>query len=252
MQVRVYDKEKNEYFKSEVYAIINSGIYEKKLVRVNDNQCDYLKFYDDFLKTSDNYEVLINTINHETSSDWIDCKNLEEFDILNVSYFGVKWLLDDIETLKKLIQGEMIPVKGSIFENNLFKKSENGYKYIETQADIDDLMNQTCGFHDTVIKSIQYISGGYVDEHKCMHLINESKVSMTLDSQITSNIELVFEGVIKLNVRPPGDNYSSEIYGASVFVDECIVYFFDDILNKIDTNYNFTWISAYSTKWKFL
>ncbi len=48
MRVRVYDKKTNTYSKSEVYAIINSGYYEKQLVLTLDDMgmclmfCDYL------------------------------------------------------------------------------------------------------------------------------------------------------------------------------------------------------------------
>lgn len=45
MRVRVHDKSTNSYFVSEVYAIINSGIFEKYLVTKKIGNSSYLKFH---------------------------------------------------------------------------------------------------------------------------------------------------------------------------------------------------------------
>ncbi len=42
MKVRVYDKSTNKYFKSEVYARINPGYYEKYLVHMPSDDGGYI------------------------------------------------------------------------------------------------------------------------------------------------------------------------------------------------------------------
>lgn len=52
MRIRVYDKHLGSYFQSEVYAIINTGYYEKYLVSVPSESGGYMKLYD-YLDKSD-------------------------------------------------------------------------------------------------------------------------------------------------------------------------------------------------------
>jgi len=63
MFVRVFDSQRNIYFKSEVYAVINSGWYEKQLVVFSVDGESYFEFFD-YLDKSD-FEapkLLINSI----------------------------------------------------------------------------------------------------------------------------------------------------------------------------------------------
>ena len=46
MRIRVYDKHLGSYFQSEVYAIINTGYYEKYLVSVPSENGGGMKGYD--------------------------------------------------------------------------------------------------------------------------------------------------------------------------------------------------------------
>ncbi len=73
MKVRVYDKTTGNYFKSEVYARINTGWYEKQLVHVPSENGGYSCFFDYLDKGEDNEspKVLINTITPDTPKEWI-------------------------------------------------------------------------------------------------------------------------------------------------------------------------------------
>ena len=265
MRVRVYDKEKGTYFKSEVYAIINSGYYEKLLVLTPESMGNYLKLYDYLDKTSDELPVLINSIISERPNDWIYLKSqsvdeqLDKYKGLlksNIKFFeynGFSWLWDDTDSLVKLLNGEAIPLRSSIFEENLYSDINNiEWHYIETQDDVNMLMKQTCFFHDSIINEINYVSGSFVDADKTMNLTNERKVTVKIDSQQCENIEMIFEGVTALNLRPPLDNYLGDIYEASVIVKDASVYFCDGESDQIDLNYPGTWIYAYSLKWRFI
>ena len=63
MLVRVFDSQRNTYFKSEVYAVINSGWYEKQLVVFSSADGSYFKLFDYLDKSNPNApKVLINLI----------------------------------------------------------------------------------------------------------------------------------------------------------------------------------------------
>jgi len=64
MRVRVYDKDVNNYFVSEVYAIINTGYYEKYLVLEEIGDKRYFRMFDYLDKSSGgpHFDVNINVI----------------------------------------------------------------------------------------------------------------------------------------------------------------------------------------------
>lgn len=266
MRVRVYDKKTNTYFKSEVYAIINAGYYEKLLLLTPDTIGTCVMFYDYLDKTDNELPVLINMILSNRPHEWITIKSnsvdeqlnkykaLLKADIKFFEYIGFSWLWEDTYTLTKLLQGERIPLKGSIFENNLYNEMvQTGWNYVETQSDADLLMEQTCNLHDSVIKEIYYISGAYVDSNKAMQPTDDlRRVTVKIQSQQCDDVEMIFEGVTALNLRPALDNYTADIFGASLIVKDASVFFCDECLEGIDTSYKGTWILAYSLKWRFV
>ncbi len=265
MRVRVYDKERDTYFKSEVYAIINSGYYEKLLVLTPEDMGSNLMFYDYLDKTDNKLAVLVNSITLDRPCEWIykksqsvdeqlgGYKGILDSNIRFFEYIGFSWLWDDSDTLVRLLQDNLIPLTGSIFENNLYSDiGDTEWHYVETQDDVDILMNQTCYFHDSIINEINYVSGGYVDSKKSMGFTQLRKVMVKVDSQISNNIEMIFEGVTAMNLRPPADNYFGDIFGASIILRDASIFFCDDELEQIDTDYEGTWICAYSLKWRFV
>ncbi|SHI37722.1 hypothetical protein [Clostridium intestinale] len=266
MRVRVYDKKTNTYFKSEVYAIINSGYYEKLLILTPSNIGDYLMFYDYLDKTEKELPTLINKILPNRPHEWITIRSnsvdeqLNKYkplltdDIKFFEYIGFPWIWEDTDTLIKLLHGERISLKGSIFENNLYSEIiQTKWNYVETQEDADIFMELACDLHDSVIKEINYISGAYVDSNKAMYPLDDlRRVTVKIQSQQCSDLEMVFEGVTALNIRPALDNYFSDISGTSLIVKDASLFFCDDCLDVIDTLYNGTWILAYSLKWRFV
>lgn len=266
MYVRVYEKNTNTYFTSVVYAKINTGWYERQLVRVKSQTGDYLKFFDYLDKSTRPANVLINLVNPTEPQDWIKYRSnsvdeiLTEFsqslgkDTKFFEFIGFKWLFDDRLTLIKLIKGESVPVIGSIFENRILDEHENGWNYIDTQEDIDEFLKQTYRLHDSILKSVNYISGGYVDaDNKSMYPLDSTrKVTFIIDCQMTNSIEIVFEGVTALNLRPTGDNYTSNIFETSLYIKDCTVFFADSDVDSFDESYDGTWITSYGMRWKFI
>ena len=266
MRVRVFDRETGRYFKSEVYAVINIGYYEKQLVLVPEEKGDHFRLFDCLDKTEKIPRVLINRIMEHCPDEWIFKRSERDHDtlkpyrsllkpgILFYAYRGFTWLLEDTDTMVRLLNGEKVPVKGSKFENRLYSDlTQQQWKYIESQEDADAFMAEVCGFHDSVIKELYYSSGAWVDEEKNMYPDTGAKrLSVEIHSQQCRNFEMVFEGVTALNLRPPGDNYSAEIFEASVIVKDASVYFCDSFTEDVDLSDTGTWITAYSMKWRFI
>ena len=116
MKVRVFDRLQGVHFKSEVYAIINSGWYEKRLVLVPATDGAYFQFVD-YLDKSDNKapKVLINTIIDTTPSEWTcrksdavseqipEYKGIIEQSVLFFEYIGFPWIFESKTLLTDLL-----------------------------------------------------------------------------------------------------------------------------------------------------
>ena len=267
MKVRVYDKTTGNYFKSKVYAIINGGWYAKQLVHVPSENGGYICFVD-YLDKSEykgTTKVLINTIIPDSPHEWIYQRSksvdekLSEFETLlsnGIRFFeyrGYPWLYENRPILAKLLNGDAIPFKGSIFENMTVATEMSNWTYVETQEDAANLLKSAYFFHDSVLKTLNYTSGAYVNTDRSMYPIADIRqVTMCFESQWCDKIELVFEGVTALNLRPAGDNFTADISSASIIVKNESVFFCDDGIQEWDENYSGTWITAYSLRWRFM
>jgi len=97
-----------------------------------------------------------------------------------------------------------------------------------------------------------YISGSYVDNKKWMYCMDDVRqVTMRFDSQCCRPIEMIFEGVTALNLRPASENYTSEIHAASLFLRNASIFFCDEQMDDIDKTYEGTWIESYNLRWRF-
>lgn len=87
---------------------------------------------------------------------------------------------------------------------------------IKNENDIESLMDEYGGFHDSCIVSIKYQSGAKVDCNNAMSNgeLLEHSVEMVLHSQWNNPIELRFIGVRKCSIVGWQDNYFCDIFGA--------------------------------------
>lgn len=87
---------------------------------------------------------------------------------------------------------------------------------IKNDEDIQSLMAEYCGFHDSCIVSMNYSSGAFTDKNKAMGNgdICEHTLLMTLNSQICKPVELLFKGVRKCSIVGWQDNYFCDIMDA--------------------------------------
>ena len=268
MIVRVFDNQRNTYFKSEVFAIINSGWYEKRLVVVPHDNSSYFKFFECIDKSiAGEHRLLINTVTGEFNPniEWIyqetgdvDKKldayaKLIEDDIRFFEYNGCSWIYENKSLLAKLLNGGTISTAN--YKHQITTANTcylEGWHYVSNLQDIDFILEQTNGFHDSVFKEMSYSSGSYVDSENNMYgMDNVRQVTMRFDSQWCRSIEMVFEGVVSMNLRPHSDNESAELWAASLFIQNETVFFFDSEIDGIDNSYDGTWISAYGLRWRF-
>jgi len=94
------------------------------------------------------------------------------------------------------------------------------WKQINNQTDIDNLLTEYFGFHDSCICSVEYKSGAKVDEKGSMHGISEDcALVVRFDSQMPSfhkqpdkkTLELKFIGLRRMNLIGHQDNYFCNI-----------------------------------------
>lgn len=265
MRVRVCDKGTNGYFISEVYAIINTGYYKKYLVVENLNNKTYFRLVEYLDKSKKGIlPVNVNVISaNEISESWVfkeenDLKDIrerleakEKNDSI-YSFRGYAFILEQKDLLIALLKGEQVAyesLRGS--EEEISTKLE-GWNYVEAKEDIHKLMEIFHGFHDSVLRNLNYESGSGKDEKGNMSLYNLRQVSMIFDSLWSDSIEIVFEGVLALNLRPAKDNYTSELYSATIMLkDETILFYDDDVISE-DEMYEGTWINALGMRWRLL
>ena len=129
------------------------------------------------------------------------------------------------------------------------------YIKINSDKDIEILMNKFNGFHDSCLKELRYYSGSYVDNDGGMYQFNSIRcITIIFQSQNADirAIEMKFEKIEKLNLFPQNEEYDSIIYGASIKKIDNIFYWsewenfrFED-LDKEEG----TWLSAQKISWR--
>lgn len=135
----------------------------------------------------------------------------------------------------------------------------NNYNWneIKNQADIDDFMNMFDYFHDSCLKELRYESGAYVDKNLYMSPINSKRniyVIFQRQDKNPSAIEMLFENIECMHLRPVNDSYTSEISEAFIRAENGLIVWFDE--NTFKNSYlelyenNNTWIKAHKVFWR--
>lgn len=125
---------------------------------------------------------------------------------------------------------------------------------MKTKEELDQLLQVFGGFHDSCLKEMYMWTGAYVSEELSMAMSSGTNVRMLFQRQYEnpSAIELLFEGVVKINITPSPENYDSIILGASLVQQDGVFYWADDSGWTPDTTfpYEVSWISAKCVKWR--
>lgn len=247
MYVRVKETAKEYSYKSIVYAIIGTGGYRSYIV----------------LDSILNSFVLVSYISEETKdymNPQIQVINADEIDFITVektyllklnnflkerkikkidSFMGFKQIFDNYEFLANILKDARIDKNA--FELEIIELSDkNEWKYLDTQADADQFMKLFAGFHDARIDKILYEED-----------MQNRKLIMTADNSGWYGIvELCFEGLIAMNLRPPQENLSRELFSATLIIKDNMVFWADEKMIEEDMNYEFNFIKALNLKWK--
>lgn len=126
---------------------------------------------------------------------------------------------------------------------------------IVCKKDLDSFMNIMCGFHDSCVKEIKYISGAYVNEKLSMSPVNSQRVLCVIiqrQFEDPSAIEMQFAGLKYLKLFPKGENYTCEILDASMIIKEDCIYWCDcgGLSEKDIESYTGTTICASKVRWR--
>lgn len=107
---------------------------------------------------------------------------------------------------------------------------------ITDNADINRLMSDYGGFHDSCIVSISYESGSFVDAKGAMGdgSSDEHTVSLIVHSQWNKPLELFFSGVRRCNISGFRESYFCDIFGATLM-------FRTDLLGKTRDDLFIVW-----------
>ncbi|MDE6104227.1 MAG: hypothetical protein K2G38_00875 [Clostridia bacterium] len=95
----------------------------------------------------------------------------------------------------------------------------NKWYEVLSQKDIDDLLDAYGGFHDACIVSLNFVSGMHVDSKNTMHFdgVDKYTLNIVFHSQWSDYaLELQFAGLRRLHLTGVQDNYTNDIFDASI------------------------------------
>ena len=260
MRARIYDNREKAYYISEVYGILNCGVDRYLVEKREDEQTLVLVDCTDF-STEPPYPVYVEKIDaNPLPFPWVD-KEKEEMAHINAAigvsgkyhYFrGYAFIWEKKEALTELIANGCIAKERLCAQKIVTKLS--GWNYVEKQQDIDNLMEQFCGFHDSVLKEFTYITGDYVAEDQNMHLSEAvaKQIRIVFESQWARGIEMILLAPRFIQLVPPAENYLADLYDASVFMKDCMVYFYDSYMEVMPTVYQNSYFAAMGMRWRFV
>ena len=126
---------------------------------------------------------------------------------------------------------------------------------LKTDEELTAFMNQVCGFHDSVLKELSYVSGAYVDEDLKMHPVDDKaclRVLVQRQDETLPALELEFSGLQELRLYPTDPAYTSEILDAALFLWDGLICWCDcgDIGLENFDDYRGTSVRAKSLRWR--
>ncbi len=243
MRARVYNKLKNEYYISEVYGVINRRgdfyIVDDYCKPENVALIQYLDF-----ETKPPYKVNVETIDYNPIPDGEWTYNPQNHDR------GYREIFENEKVLNELLEKRSVPKTElglSVHSTKL-----TGWNYIESESDIDYLMNEYSGFHDSVLKEMTYISGDCVENGRMsLHPVGSKSVRLVFNSDWAKEIEIILLSPRVCHLVPGEENYLSDIYDASIFIRDYMVYFYTSEFKEIPDNFDGTYFKSLGMMWRY-
>ena len=248
MFVRVFDKGKNIYYKSMVYATIGNGWFLQYIVlNPYTHSFELIDYLD---KQYEPAKPLVEIIqpNHEEFVTYNGaqilkykhfCKN-NGYKFVDIKQMmGYQEVLENNDFLADILVNHSVPLDTyKISVRNISDTTE--WNYILTQTDADDFMKKFVGFHDSTLEKINYSETN-----------SSAVVSAIFDnSGWFGVVELCFEGVQMLKILPATENYTREIFEASLLIENEGVFWADSYMEKPNNSYEGSIIRALNLKWR--
>jgi hypothetical protein len=124
---------------------------------------------------------------------------------------------------------------------------------VKTNDDVLELMETFGHFHDSCIKELHYQSGTFVNRDLTMTMINQPVLTILFQRmwENPSVVEMEFSEIIEFHLKPVEKQYTTDIPGAKLYLDDEIFYWAD--WDNWDKNSEYkntaTWVSAKAVKW---
>lgn len=127
------------------------------------------------------------------------------------------------------------------------------WKEIKVKKDVEELNNIFGNFHDAYLKEVCFSSGSYVNNDLSMHEVN-NPIARFLFQRAWKNpaaIEIQFEDVIQINIKPGNKNEFSDIIVAHLYFEDGIYFWSAKDYEYIEEGKDdYTWIAAKKVKWR--
>lgn len=247
MYARIYDKANDRYYKSIIYCGINHGYYRQYIVVNPYTDCFELVDYLD--KSNGDLKPLVEMIqiNHE---EWKTYQNAlllkyKHYCKKNNKNTGVEFLMgypdvcENYDFITSIIEQKTVSrIKSGISIRSLSDIDE--WTYVHTQEDANTFMKLFAGFHDSTLEKMCY-----------EEVHGSTNVVATFDNSGWYGIvELCFEGVLAVNIRPAKENYSREIFEGTLLIQNEIVLWADWYMETEDLSFDGSYIKALNLKWR--
>lgn len=254
MLVRVYDRKTKQYYKSILYATVDSGWFQKDVVL--NPFTDFFELVDYFDKSQTPAEALVESI-QKAPAEYKEYKNTfllkfkkycreHQKSIQLKSLWGYPDVCENYAFLTDLLEnGSVSAVRYPVQIRE--PEDQDIWTYIWTQQDADTFMKLFAGFHDSYLIKIVYS-----EEYGYTNAI------ATFDNSCWYGIvELCFEGVQTLHIKSAKENYDNYIYDATLLVKDEMIFWTDDILTQegqmpkgIESSYDGSYILSLNLKWR--
>lgn len=246
MFARVFDKKNRRYYRSIIYCAVNSGYYRQYVVVNPHTGCFELV---DYLDKTWEPTPLVEII-QDDHPDWVSYENalllkykawcIKHFKPMTLKFlWGYRDVCENYAFLNAMLERGSVPL--GEFEIRLRELPDTDqWTYIHTQEDADAFMQVFAHFHDATLERLTYEEGS-----------STSKVTAVFDNRCWFGIaELCFEGVLSVNIRPPRENFSRELYEGTLTVRDEMVTWTDRLLSNEETIGCAGHIIAMSLKWR--
>lgn len=250
MFARMFDKKTGLFYKSIIYGKLDIGYYERNIVyNPKEDAFELVDYLDKESKDQGVLPPLIEVINSDRNEwvtyDKVNVLKLNRFLKSNginafiKQYSGYNDVYQDFDFMLRILRDRIVPRSDCSIQTRAPSDIDK-WTYIKTQSDAGAFFDVFAGFHDSTLDKLQYVE-------------DYSKRSLTVtfdNSGWYGIVELCFEGLISMNLRPALENCSREIFSACLFVEDECIFWADDALDKEDLNYTGTFIKALNLKWR--